>query len=313
MLRCRNFSRLVLIFTNVLFLVLGGLLIMIGGYMISAPDLNEFTSASISWAIIASGVLIIVVAALGCCGAHWESKVFLCPYATLVTVSIMSQLALAGFMLQLHKSLVKLSELDYNMQHQNLTAEDTGILRDVQRVFEHAYAACEPQVDLSASVSTGALAVQCLSDNDGYKWFAEFVSQRCTISEADLLPNSPFQKCAGEAIVANVTILAEQALFCACETKLVSWMDKQSEMIGVVVAAIGGFEIALVFLSCYLMCTQRRRHRGYQEIRMPLKVQYNAYNSISHPYQPNMQNPYASIPSSSGGAVPQTQLQQQMP
>ncbi|KAH9130555.1 hypothetical protein LEN26_008415 [Aphanomyces euteiches] len=288
-IKCRNFSRLVLIFMNVLFLVLGGLLVMIGGYMISSPDLNEFTSYSISAAIIASGFLIVLVAALGCCGAHWESKAFLCPYATLVTVSIMSQLALAGYMLQLHKSLIKLSALDYNMQHEALTQEDVNILKSLHGVFKHAYLGCAPEFNLAASISSGTMVVKCLSKDTAYNWFADFVSDRCKISSSDLLPSSPFQKCAGEAIVEKDTILTEKALFCACETRLVTWMDKQSEMIGVVVAAIGGFEIALVFLSCYLMCTQRRRHRGYQEIRMPLKMQHNAhpYNTMTNPYQGN--------------------------
>ncbi|RHY77789.1 hypothetical protein DYB34_007231 [Aphanomyces astaci] len=193
-LKCRNFSRLVLIFTNVLFLVLGGLLIMIGGYMISSPDLNEFTSDTISGAIIASGVLIVLVAVLGCCGAHWESKVFLCPYATLVTVSIMSQLALAAFMLQLHKSLVKLSDLDYDVQHEALTTEDTAILSELHRVFKHAYSMCAPEVDLTKTFATGAMAVQCIGGDSSYNWFADFVSQRCMITAADLMPSSPFQK-----------------------------------------------------------------------------------------------------------------------
>ncbi|ETW03896.1 hypothetical protein H310_04321 [Aphanomyces invadans] len=309
-LKCRNFSRLVLIFTNVLFLVLGGLLIMIGGYMMSSPDLNEFTSDTISGAIIASGFLIVLVAALGCCGAHWESKVFLCPYATLVTVSIMSQLALAAFMLQLHKSLIKLSNLDYNVQHELLTTEDTTVLTELHNVFKHAYSSCAPEVDLTKTFETGAMVARCMGEDASYNWFADFVSQRCMITAADLMPNSPFQKCAGEAIVQNVTILAEQALFCSCETKLVTWMDKQSEMIGVVVAAIGGFEIALVFLSCYLMCTQRRRSKGYQEIRMPLKMQHNnanVYHTMSAPYQQhNVQGTamYAPVPNTDSRIKP---------
>ncbi|RQM22050.1 hypothetical protein B5M09_011685 [Aphanomyces astaci] len=271
-LKCRNFSRLVLIFTNVLFLVLGGLLIMIGGYMISSPDLNEFTSDTISGAIIASGVLIVLVAVLGCCGAHWESKVFLCPYATLVTVSIMSQLALAAFMLQLHKSLVKLSDLDYDVQHEALTTEDTAILSELHRVFKHAYSMCAPEVDLTKTFATGAMAVQCIGGDSSYNWFADFVSQRCMITAADLMPSSPFQK-----VHNPLTSISFDG-------------DIPVEMIGVVVAAIGGFEMALVFLSCYLMCTQRRRSKGYQEIRMPLKMQYNnahLYDTMTAPYQHN--------------------------
>ncbi|RHY32267.1 hypothetical protein DYB32_002915 [Aphanomyces invadans] len=300
-LKCRNFSRLVLIFTNVLFLVLGGLLIMIGGYMMSSPDLNEFTSDTISGAIIASGFLIVLVAALGCCGAHWESKVFLCPYATLVTVSIMSQLALAAFMLQLHKSLIKLSNLDYNVQHELLTTEDTTVLTELHNVFKHAYSSCAPEVDLTKTFETGAMVARCMGEDASYNWFADFVSQRCMITAADLMPNSPFQKVPvdpGSLVLINGV--------CSVPVK----RSCKTEMIGVVVAAIGGFEIALVFLSCYLMCTQRRRSKGYQEIRMPLKMQHNnanVYHTMSAPYQQhNVQGTamYAPVPNTDSRIKP---------
>ncbi|KDO25647.1 hypothetical protein SPRG_08946 [Saprolegnia parasitica CBS 223.65] len=293
-MQCRSFSRLVLIFTNVLFLVLGGVLIVIGGYMMHVPDLNAFSADGISSAVMACGVLIVLIALLGCCGAHWESKVFLCPYATLVTVSVVAQLALAGLMLHVHHSLVHISQASYANQSALLSEDDQIILGSLHSIFNEAYDACQPQVDLIKSLQVGSVVLQCMGADPSYQWFAPFAANRCSIRKQDLLPNSTFRQCAKDmADGASATQLTKEALFCSCEANLVAWMDEQSELIGTIVGVIAGFEVALVLLSFYLVCTQRRRHRGYQEIRMPLRPQFNAHpynnlrmNPANNPYQP---------------------------
>ncbi|OQS07170.1 hypothetical protein THRCLA_00822 [Thraustotheca clavata] len=299
-MQCRSVSRLVLIFTNVLFLVLGSVLIIIGGYMMHVPDLNAFSSDGISSAVMACGVLIVLLALLGCCGAHWESKVFLCPYATLVTVSVLAQLALAGLMLHFHHSLKNISLENYGGEADGLSKDDQAILDGLQNIFNEVYAACQPQIDLEATFSAGSVVLACTGSDPSYHWFASFAANRCSIQKADLEANSPFLKCAKVMNWTASTGLSKQALFCSCEAKLVTWIDEQSELIGTIVGAIAGFEIVLVLLSFYLMCTQTRRHRGYQEIRMPLRPQFNA-----HPYNNlRMQNPYQPTQNSQAPLVP---------
>ncbi|OQR83212.1 hypothetical protein ACHHYP_14951 [Achlya hypogyna] len=310
-MQCRSFSRLVLIFTNVLFLVLGGVLIIIGGYMMHVPDLNAFSADGISSAVMACGVLIVLIALLGCCGAHWESKVFLCPYATLVTVSVVAQLALAGLMLHVHHSLASLSTADYAHQTAKLSQDDQVILGGLHTIFKEAYAACQPEINMTASLAAGPVVLHCLGNDTSYAWFADFAATRCSIHKQDLQPNSTFLQCSGESTWSKDKPLTEQAVFCSCEAKLIAWMDEQSELIGTIVGVIAGFEIALVLLSFYLVCTQRRRHRGYQEIRMPLRPQYNShpYNNMRMPAA--MQNPYQ--PANQGLPTTQTPLVPKQP
>lgn len=98
---CFDCSKGIIVFTNVLFVLLGGVLISIGGmltfvnfatemytigYMLDIPDLHAFSTGGIAFGIIACGIMILLIAILGCCGAQCQSKMFLCPYAALVCV-----------------------------------------------------------------------------------------------------------------------------------------------------------------------------------------------------------------------------------
>ncbi len=63
--------------------------IYVVGYMKDVPEINAFSLNGVSSAVISCGVLILLMAIFGCCGAHSESKVFLFPYATLVRIHYM--------------------------------------------------------------------------------------------------------------------------------------------------------------------------------------------------------------------------------
>lgn len=281
----RTLSRGILVFTNVLFLLLGAVLVALGGYMISIPDLHEFSDGGISSAIITCGSLIVLIALLGCCGAQWDSKVFLFPYAMLVVVSVIAQLALAGFLFHVHSALVTVAAHNFDLSV--LSSGDRSILKWINHRFGDAYKECGLTVDLNLSVDNRALVATC--SNPEYSWFAEFIETNCRIGAAEMKPGSDFLACAG----ANFSIsssLTRHTMLCACEARMIDWVNDQSLLIAVFVGAVAFFEIVLVFLSCYIMFSRRGRQQGYQEIRMPLKQHpynahprnYQAYASTSH-------------------------------
>lgn len=273
----RSLSRGILVFTNVLFLLLGSVLIVLGGYMLSLPDLSEFTDGGIAGAIIMCGALILMIALLGCCGAQWDSKVFLFPYATLVIVSVIAQIALAGFMYHVHGTLVTASEHNFDLSL--LPANDRNILKWINHRFEDAYNKCGLAIDVDLSLQGSAISATC--SNSRFEWFANFVESKCRIGSADLQVGSDFLKCAGATFSLSDEI-TEHAMLCACEARMITWVNDQSMLIAVFVFTIAFFEIVLVGLSCYVMCTRRRRRFGFQEIRMPVKVQ--------QPYNPHPRN-----------------------
>ncbi|DBA01392.1 TPA: hypothetical protein N0F65_007289 [Lagenidium giganteum] len=285
----RTLSRGILVFTNVLFLLLGAVLVTLGGYMISIPDLNAFSDGGISSAIITCGSLIVLIALLGCCGAQWDSKVFLFPYAMLVIVSVVAQFALAGFMYHVHGALLKVAALNFDLSV--LSAGDRGILKWINHRFAAAYDHCGLSVDLGMSLNDHALVATCR--NTEYSWFAAFIENNCRISASDLQPGSTFLSCAGANFSMSDSV-TEHTMICACESRMIQWVDDQSLLIAVFVGAVAFFEIVLVFLSCYVMCSRRGRHQGYHEIRMPLKQQ---------PYNPHPRNYYTYGSSQSGDNV----------
>ncbi|RLN06483.1 hypothetical protein BBJ28_00019565, partial [Nothophytophthora sp. Chile5] len=155
MIAWRSLSRSILVFTNVLFLLLGSVLVAIGGscslpaslprshgsnpscYMTSLPALSEFSDGGVASAIIMCGSLIILIALLGCCGAQTESKLFLFPYAILVLVSVIAQLSLAGFLTHVHSSLVEVAKHDFDLSV--LAPADQDTLRWINKRFKYVY------------------------------------------------------------------------------------------------------------------------------------------------------------------------------
>lgn len=252
------------------------------GYMVSLPDVNEFSDGGITSAIITCGALIITIALLGCCGAQWDSKVFLFPYAILVAVSVVAQLSLAGFMYHVHGTLVTAAQ--YNFDLSVLSASDQSILKWINRRFKDAYNHCGLGVEVDLTLEHQALRATC--EDPEMVWFAKFIETNCRIGASELTPGSDFLSCAG----ANYSLsdsMTEHTMLCACESRMVLWANDQSLLIAVFIFAIVFFEIALVALSCYVMFSRRGRRHGYQEIRMPVKQQAGPFNP--HPrnfYQP---------------------------
>lgn len=244
------------------------------GYMVSLPDVNEFSDGGITSAIITCGALIILIALLGCCGAQWDSKVFLFPYAILVAVSVIAQLSLAGFMYHVHGSLVTVSKSNFDLSV--LSPGDQAILKWINRRFKDAYNHCGLGVDIDLTrAAKQVLRATC--ENPDFGWFAKFVEANCRIGTNELTPGSDFLKCAG----ANFSLsdsLSQHSMLCACESRMVVWVNDQSLLIAVFIFAIVFFEIALVALSCYVMFSRRGRRQGYQEIRMPIKQQQGPFN-----------------------------------
>lgn len=284
----RSLSRGILVFTNVLFLLLGTVLITLGGYMMSLPDLNEFSDGGIAGAIITCGAMILMIALLGCCGAQWDSKVFLFPYATLVLVSVIAQFALAGFMYHVHGVLVNAAEHNFDLSV--LSASDQKVLRWIHHRFEAAYDECGLAIDVDLSLRSSALTATCT--NPRFDWFARFIEKNCRIGASDLKFGSDFLKCAGATFRLSDPI-TEHGMLCACESRMITWVNDQSLLIAVFVFTIVFFEIVLVALSCYVMCTRRKSgFGGYQNIRMPLKAQ--------QPYNPHPRNYFPSPAGNNG-------------
>lgn len=261
--------------------------------MVARPDLSEFSNGSMSSAIVMCGVMIVLIALLGCCGAQWDSKVFLFPYATLVTVSLLALLSLAASMYHVHGSLLTASQHNFNLTE--LSSGDQTLLRWIHHRFRDAYDGCGLSVDLDLTLQNREIVATC--ENQKFEWFAAFVDKNCHITTTDLQLGSTFLSCAG----ANFTLtdsITEHTMLCACESNLVSWMDDQSLLIAVFVGAVVFLEVLLVMLSCYVMCSRRGRRQGYQEIRMPLKQQQQPYNTHPRNFlygQSNAQDPRQSI------------------
>ena len=246
--------------------------------MVSLPDVNEFSDGGITSAIITCGALIILIALLGCCGAHWESKVFLFPYAILVIVSVVAQLSLAGFMYHVHGSLIAAAKSNFDLSV--LSQNDQNILHWINRRFKGAYNHCGLAVDVDLTLAHKALTATC--ENPDFVWFAKFIETNCRIGTAELTPGSAFLKCAGASFSLSDS-MTQHGMLCACEARMIDWVNDQSLLIAVFVFAIVLFEVALVALSCYVMFSRRGRRQGYQEIRMPVHKQAHGGPFNPHP------------------------------
>jgi hypothetical protein len=209
-------------------------------------------------------------------------------------------LALAGFMFHVHGSLLKIAANNFDLHV--LSKEDRKILEWINHRFANAYDNCDLTVDLDmTTIHTKTLLAKC--SNTEYEWFAAFVETNCRIGLSDLNPMSYFMQCAAGHFQVGDT-LDEHTLLCACETKMIQWINDQSLLIAVVVGVIAFFEMILVFLSCYIMCTSTRRRYGYQEIRMPIKQR--------HPFNPHPRN-FLHLHHTNNHTLQQQQQQQQQP
>lgn len=185
---CRNFSRGILVFTNVLFVLLGAVLISIGGYLINVPDLHAFSPSGIAGVILCCGLMIFFIAVLGCCGAQCDSKLFLCPYATLIVLSIVAQLVLAGLMFHMHESLEKILDSDQHL----LPPSEQKMLSWVEERFDEAYDNCGPNVNYGQSLSEQSIVLHCRDSR--YRWFEAFTNDFCKLRPQDLQSGSSFLK-----------------------------------------------------------------------------------------------------------------------
>ncbi|EEY59842.1 uncharacterized protein PITG_12984 [Phytophthora infestans T30-4] len=273
----RSLSRSILVFTNVLFLLLGSVLVSIGGYMASLPALTEFSDGGVASSVIMCGALIILIAMLGCCGAQWESKVFLFPYAILVLVSVVAQLSLAGFLTHVHSSLVEVARHNFDLSV--LAPADQETLRWINKRFKYVYYGCGLDVDIDLTDTRSQPLIASCS-NPEFSWFATFVEENCPIGHKQLQSGSNFLKCAGLSFSLS-NAMTEHTMLCACETRMISWVNDQSLLVAVFVFVIVSLEIMLVALSCYIMHSRRHRRFGYQEITMPVRQQ---------PYNPHPRN-----------------------
>ncbi|KAI9981442.1 hypothetical protein PInf_009194 [Phytophthora infestans] len=273
----RSLSRSILVFTNVLFLLLGSVLVSIGGYMASLPALTEFSDGGVASSVIMCGALIILIAMLGCCGAQWESKVFLFPYAILVLVSVVAQLSLAGFLTHVHSSLVEVARHNFDLSV--LAPADQETLRWINKRFKYVYYGCGFDVDIDLTGTRSQPLIASCS-NPEFSWFATFVEENCPIGHKQLQSGSNFLKCAGPSFSLS-NAMTEHTMLCACETRMISWVNDQSLLVAVFVFVIVSLEIMLVALSCYIMHSRRHRRFGYQEITMPVRQQ---------PYNPHPRN-----------------------
>ncbi|TDH74419.1 hypothetical protein CCR75_001482 [Bremia lactucae] len=301
----RSLTRSILVFTNVLFLLLGSVLVSIGGYMASLPALTQFSDGGVASSVIMCGSLIILIAMLGCCGAQWESKVFLFPYAILVLVSVIAQLSLAGFLLHVHSSLVEVASHNFDLSI--LAPADQETLRWINRRFKYVYYGCGFDVDIHGTNSHNYdLHASCT--NPKFRWFATFVEENCPIGHAQLQAKSDFLKCAGPSFSLS-TAMTEHTMLCACETRMISWVNDQSLLVAVFVFVIVFLEIMLVALSCYIMHARRYRRFGYQEITMPVRPQSYTphprnYFGRSGQRQPLNSQPESTLYHPSGGENP---------
>jgi hypothetical protein len=169
----------------------------------------------------------------------------------------MAQLALVGLCMHVHSSLVTIAQNgDYAAQEQILSSQDKVILTNLHDAFKEAYSACQPQVDLTASRTSDqrrhdGLLVHCLSPDEDAQWFATFIATRCAIHEQDVAPSRAFVQCASGAnwtttsdtegnqsisnmpqktmamMMTTTAQLSEEAVFCACESQLLAWVDAQ--------------------------------------------------------------------------------------
>ncbi|KAF4316360.1 hypothetical protein JM18_008449 [Phytophthora kernoviae] len=273
----RSLSRSILVFTNVLFLLLGSVLVSIGGYMASLPALSQFSDGGVASSVIMCGSLIILIALLGCCGAQWESKVFLFPYAILVLVSVIAQLSLAGFLTHVHSSLVEVAKHNFDLSV--LSSADQDTLHWINKRFKYVYYSCGFDVDIDLTGTRSRPLIASCS-NPEFEWFAPFVEENCPIGHAQLQSGSNFLKCAGPSFSLS-NAMTEHTMLCACETRMISWVNDQSMLVAVFVFVIVALEIMLVALSCYVISSRRHRRFGYQEITMPVRQQ---------PYNPHPRN-----------------------
>lgn len=246
--------------------------------MASRPELSEFSEGGVASAIVTCGVLIVLIGFLGCCGAQWESKVFLFPYAVLVLVSVIAQLSLAGFLTHVHGSLVEVAKHNFDLSV--LSPTDQATLHWINRRFKAAYRQCGLHVDIDATVTDGdhLLAASCTDPE--FEWFADFVGTNCRLGARELQPDSFFRSCAGPTF-SLLDAANEHTMLCACETRMIMWVNSQSLVVSVFVFVIVALEVALVALSCYILHSRRHRRYGYQEIRMPVRQQ---------PYNPHPRN-----------------------
>lgn len=245
--------------------------------MASLPALTEFSDGGVASSVITCGTLIILIAILGCCGAQWESKVFLFPYAILVLVSVVAQLSLAGFLTHVHSSLVEVAKHDFDLSV--LAPADQETLHWINRRFKFVYYGCGFDVEINL-VDRHNRPLRASCSNPRFEWFATFVEENCQIGHDQLQAGSTFLKCASPSFSLS-NAMTEHTMLCACETRMISWVNDQSLLVAVIVFVIVSLEIMLVALSCYVMHSRRHRRYGYQEITMPVRQQ---------PYNPHPRN-----------------------
>ncbi|OWZ22392.1 putative membrane protein, partial [Phytophthora megakarya] len=182
--------------------------------------LTEFSDGGVASSVIMCGSLIILIALLGCCGAQWESKLFLFPYAILVLVSVIAQLSLAGFLTHVHSVLVEVARHNFDLSV--LDPADQETLRWTNKRFKYVYYGCgfDVGIDLTGTRSQ-PLVASC--SNPEFAWFASFVEENCPIGHKQLQAESTFLKCAGPTFSLS-NAMTEHTMLCACETRMISWI-----------------------------------------------------------------------------------------
>ena len=189
---------------------------------------------------IAASSFVLLASLIGFFGACTRARCWLCPYITLLLVTMALQTAGLALAFEVTGALEFAEKVNFDVAQYR--AKEADAMEHLRRVANSTFALNRCETTHKGT----AMAFSCDS-----AWLARFSNERC-VKRSD---EAGFSRCA-EELESELHDTTE--IFCACRAAVVALVDKHSTTMAGIVISVTVLELLLLIFSCKLICAPSR-------------------------------------------------------
>lgn len=223
------------------------------------------------WIMLAAGIIMLVTALMGCCGAQSDSKGWLCCYSFLLLIALVVSIIYLSFAWTAVYALQGATACNFNPA--STVGNDCESYEGAMNVTALGFLAQAQACDLDCSGdSKNPLSFSCECKN-GDSWFTGVVNSECPeypVQANPLAGGLDFVGCAatfGEVVLDDSDLTQDEVTaaagwggyFCACPARFADAYDSMIRATIIPGMIQGGLVALLVLSSCCLMCIPSQR------------------------------------------------------
>lgn len=275
-----SFSKCSLILCNLIFSILGAILLVASLYVRFSSDWQALFESpaggfSMLYFLMGLGAAILLISMLGLRGAIKESKFMLCIYVTVIFAALVAQVFVAAVLYEFNTTVADQLSEKSGISSNTITGFRGDVLSRIGNATTNIYTqgACQTTEDTLTS-----LEIECNVSNTA--WFEKFVNTQCTPGRGSWNADE-LRKCQardnGKGSAAAVTT------WCKCTQAIGSELHKYAKPLTIVAFAVAGIELLLLLAASYMVCCYNKRQAAAERLDQEQSQGYVAHHQANQP------------------------------